>query len=51
MEVSMDLDNSHIAVGDYAFIEGVINNIQDPNGQNGTPVKLYGKVIGLKNSS
>lgn len=50
-DVSMDLDNSHIAIGDYAFVEGVINNSQDPNGQNGTPVKLYGKVIGLKNSS
>ena len=50
-DVSMDLDNSRIAIGDYAFIEGVINNSQDPNGQNGTPVKLYGKVIGLKNSS
>ena len=40
-----DLDNSHIYIGDYAYVEGVVTD--DGN----KPAKIYGKVIGLTNSS
>lgn len=41
-----DLDNSHIYVGDYAYIEGTVKN-SNPTQY----AKIYGKVIELKNSS
>ena len=39
-----NLDNSHIYLGDYAYVEGIVQNTT-------TPVKLYGKVIELYDSS
>ena len=39
-----NLDNSHIYLGDYAYVEGFVQGTE-------TPVKLYGKVIELYNSS
>ena len=39
-----NLDNSHIYLGDYAYVEGFVQGTE-------TPVKLYGKVIELYDSS